>query len=80
MYVARGPQRTPTTILSPAHFLVREALARDKDMEGSLLAATPAGRIGEPDEIAGCVSWLTSEDAGFVTGASILRFDIVQSL
>jgi glucose 1-dehydrogenase len=35
-------------------------------------AQTPLGRAGEPDEIAGAVSWLLSEDASYTTGA-ILR-------
>ncbi|HTN60545.1 MAG TPA: SDR family oxidoreductase [Devosia sp.] len=30
------------------------------------------GRIGEPDDIAGAVTWLPSAEAAFVTGQSIL--------
>jgi acetoacetyl-CoA reductase len=29
------------------------------------------GRLGEPDEIAGLVAYLVSEDAGFMTGANL---------
>jgi len=29
------------------------------------------GRLGEADEIARCVAFLTSDDAGFITGATI---------
>ena len=32
---------------------------------------TPIGRIGKPDDIAGLVSYLTSEDAGFITGTPV---------
>lgn len=31
----------------------------------------PLGRIGQPDEIAGLVAWLTGPDAGYMTGASL---------
>ena len=42
----------------------------EKVMEG-IVGAIPAGRLGEPDEIARCVSFLTSDDAGFITGSVI---------
>jgi 3-oxoacyl-[acyl-carrier protein] reductase len=35
----------------------------------SLLAATPLGRLGEPEDIARCVRFLVSDASGFVTGA-----------
>ena len=37
--------------------------------EAKVLTPIPMGRLGNPDEVAACVSWLVSEDAGFVTGA-----------
>ena len=35
----------------------------------ALLASTPLGRLGEPEDIARCVRFLVSDAAGFVTGA-----------
>jgi NAD(P)-dependent dehydrogenase (short-subunit alcohol dehydrogenase family) len=32
---------------------------------------TPAGRVGHPEDIAGMVRLLLSEDAAFITGQSI---------
>jgi 3alpha(or 20beta)-hydroxysteroid dehydrogenase len=32
---------------------------------------TPMGRIGVPEDIAGAVGYLLSDDAGYVTGAEI---------
>jgi acetoacetyl-CoA reductase len=29
------------------------------------------GRLGEPEEIARCVAFLCSDDAGFITGATL---------
>ena len=34
--------------------------------------ATPLGRLGRPEEIAGAVHFLLSEEAGFITGAEIV--------
>ena len=48
---------------------VRE-LAGDRLSE--LAAAVPLGRLGGLSEIAGTVSWLLSDDAAYVTGATIL--------
>ncbi|MGE3691197.1 MAG: SDR family oxidoreductase [Novosphingobium sp.] len=37
----------------------------------TLAAASPAGRLGEPEEIAGAVLYLCSEDASFVNGQAL---------
>jgi NAD(P)-dependent dehydrogenase (short-subunit alcohol dehydrogenase family) len=36
-----------------------------------ILAAYPMGRPGRPEEVAGAVLWLCSEDASFVTGQTV---------
>lgn len=35
-------------------------------------SATPLGRIGQPDDIAGIVAFLASPDAGWITGRTVL--------
>ena len=42
----------------------------DKVMEG-IVGGIPVGRLGEAEEIARCVAFLTSDDAGFITGSTI---------
>jgi 3-oxoacyl-[acyl-carrier protein] reductase len=42
----------------------------DKHLE-AITNSVPLGRTGQADEVASAVRWLTSDDAGFVTGAVI---------
>lgn len=37
-----------------------------------LMTQVPMGRLGEPEEIASLVVFLTSDDAGYITGETIL--------
>ena len=37
-----------------------------------IVGMTPLGRIGQPSDIASVVTFLASEDAGWVTGAMLL--------
>jgi acetoacetyl-CoA reductase len=40
-------------------------------LEKAILPHIPVGRLGEPEEIAKCVLFLVSDDAGFITGSTI---------
>jgi acetoacetyl-CoA reductase len=40
-------------------------------MEKSILPYIPVGRLGEPEEVARCVMFLVSDDAGFITGSTL---------
>jgi acetoacetyl-CoA reductase len=40
-------------------------------LEKSVLPLIPVGRLGEPEEIARCVLFLASDDAGFITGSTL---------
>jgi 3-oxoacyl-[acyl-carrier protein] reductase len=41
------------------------------DQKGKILAQIPAGRMGEPSEIASAVLYLASPEAGYVTGTTL---------
>ena len=43
----------------------------EKVLNERIIPQIPVGRLGEPEEIARCVVFLASEDAGFVTGSTI---------
>ncbi|RFC64493.1 acetoacetyl-CoA reductase [Fulvimarina endophytica] len=43
----------------------------EKVMNETILPQIPVGRLGEPEEIARCVAFLVSDDAGFITGSTI---------
>jgi NAD(P)-dependent dehydrogenase (short-subunit alcohol dehydrogenase family) len=55
--------------------LVQESIERSEDQhaaEQAMVAGVALGRIGEPAEIARVVRFLASEEASYVTGASLL--------
>jgi acetoacetyl-CoA reductase len=43
----------------------------EKVLAERIIPQIPVGRLGEPDEIARCVVFLASDDAGFITGSTI---------
>jgi NAD(P)-dependent dehydrogenase (short-subunit alcohol dehydrogenase family) len=59
--------------LHPGFIETPQLLARFEGSERhrAMLANTPMGRLGRPEEIAGTVAFLGSDDAGYMTGAEI---------
>ncbi|KQT46578.1 oxidoreductase [Methylobacterium sp. Leaf456] len=69
-----APRRIRVNGVSPG-FVVTEgthtAGVVGSEMEAGLVAQTPLGRAGQPDDIAGVVAFLASDDARWVTGEDI---------
>ena len=58
--------------ICPGYIATEMVMAVPKDvLEKNILPLIPAGRLGEPDEIARCVVFLASDDAGFITGSTL---------
>jgi acetoacetyl-CoA reductase len=58
--------------ICPGYINTEMVQAVPKDvLEKSILPLIPIGRLGEPDEIARCVVFLASDDAGLITGATL---------
>ena len=43
----------------------------EKVLNERVISQIPVGRLGEPEEVARCVTFLASDDAGFITGSTI---------
>ena len=58
--------------ICPGYIATEMVKAVPKDvLDKNILPLIPAGRLGEPEEIARCVVFLASDDAGFITGSTL---------
>jgi len=57
--------------IAPGYIDTEMVSAVPKNVLDQIIAGIPVGRLGMADEIARCVAFLASEDAGFVTGSTL---------
>ncbi len=58
--------------ISPGYIGTKMVMAIPQEiLDSKILPQIPTGRLGKPEEIAGLVAYLASEEAAFVTGANI---------
>ena len=55
----------------PGYIATEMVMAIPEKVREKIVAGIPAGRLGEPEEIARCVAFLASDDAGFINGSTI---------
>jgi NAD(P)-dependent dehydrogenase (short-subunit alcohol dehydrogenase family) len=61
--VAPGPTETPLSL---------DLWANNPGRRERLESSVPVGRVAKPEEIAAAIAYLASEDAGFVTGTTLV--------
>jgi len=55
----------------PGYIATEMVMAVPEKVREAIIGQIPAGRLGEPKEIARCVAFLASDDAGFINGSTI---------
>jgi 3-oxoacyl-[acyl-carrier protein] reductase len=67
-----GIRGVRANVVAPGYVDTRLTQAISKDMRGLMLANTPLGRFGSPEDVAAAVRFLCSEEASFITGEVLL--------
>ena len=77
--VEYGPRGVRVNAVAPgsigteryAEFLTRQRPDAAARIEEEMAALHPVGRVGRPDEVAAAITYLLSDDAGFINGATV---------
>jgi 3-oxoacyl-[acyl-carrier protein] reductase len=67
-----GSRNVRANVVVPGYVKTQLTDVLPEEATQAMLGATPLGRLGEPEEVAGAVRFLCSEDAKFITGAVLL--------
>jgi len=57
--------------ICPGYIATDMVMAVPEKVREAIIGQIPVGRLGEPEEIARCVVFLVSDEAGFITGSTI---------
>ena len=57
--------------ISPGYVATEMVMAIRAEVREQIVATIPMGRLATPEEVAGLVAYLASDDAGYITGANI---------
>ncbi len=57
--------------ICPGYIATDMVMAVPEKVREAIIGQIPTGRLGEPEEIARCVAFLASDDAGFINGSTI---------
>ncbi len=66
-----GSRSITVNVVAPGFIETDMTAGLSDERRADVLAQVPLKRFGIPDEVAGVVRWLASEDAGYVTGSVV---------
>jgi 3-oxoacyl-[acyl-carrier protein] reductase len=67
-----GSRNVRANVVVPGYVKSQLTNVLPEDATAAMLENTPLGRLGDPEDVAGAVRFLSSDDAAFVTGAVVL--------
>ena len=71
--MAREGARKGVTVnsVSPGYCETALVMAMPQQVRDDIVSRVPVGRLGQPEEIARAVEFLTADESGFITGANL---------
>ena len=67
-----GSRNVRANVVAPGYVKTRLTDVLPEEATGAMLQATPLGRLGDPEDVAGAVRFLCSDAASFITGEVLL--------
>jgi 3-oxoacyl-[acyl-carrier protein] reductase len=67
-----APRGVRANAVAPGYIGTALTNVLPEDVTGAILTNTPLGRLGEPQDVAGAVRFLCSDEASFITGEVLL--------
>jgi 3-oxoacyl-[acyl-carrier protein] reductase len=67
-----GSRKVRANVVVPGYVKTQLTEVLPEDATNTMLQNTPLGRLGDPEDVAGAVRFLCSDEASFITGAVLL--------
>jgi 3-oxoacyl-[acyl-carrier protein] reductase len=67
-----GSRNVRANVVVPGYVKTQLTDVLPEEATGAMLESTPLGRLGDPEDVAGAVRFLCSDEASFITGAVLL--------